>query len=270
MSFVSGHPSDATNGTTGSASAGSGAAPLGLEVRGLTVTYRRTPVLEGVDLDAPRGLVTGVVGPNGAGKSTLLKGVLGLVRADAGRVTVDGGPLGPARRRIAYLPQRSAVDWDYPAQVREVVAMGRYPHIGPLGRMRSRDRELVAGALDRVGLADYRTRQIGELSGGQQQRVFLARALAQEASLLLLDEPFAGVDTPTVNLLVTVLRELAADGAGVVVVNHDLSSLDRLTDRLVLLNRTVAAAGTTAEVLTPEGLALVYGGVPTQFAGRGR
>lgn len=236
-----------------------------LVARDLTVTYRRSPVLRGVDLDAPSGSITGIVGPNGAGKSTLLKGVLGLVRPDAGHVTVDGEPLDLARRRIAYLPQRSAIDWDYPAQVREVVAMGRYPHLGQLRRMRARDRDLVAGALERVGLTDYRTRQIGELSGGQQQRVFLARALAQEASLLLLDEPFAGVDAPTVTLLVGLLHELAADGAGVVVVNHDLSTLDELTDRLVLLNRSVVAAGPTVEVLTAEALAAAYGAVPAQF-----
>ncbi len=231
----------------------------GLSVRGLTVTYRRRPALRGVALDAPLGAVTGVVGPNGAGKSTLLKAVLGLVTPDTGTVTVDGRPVGEQRRRLAYLPQRSAVDWDYPAQVAEVVAMGRYPHLGPVRRMRDVDRRQVAAALERVGLTALATRQIGELSGGQQQRVFFARALAQEASLLLLDEPFAAVDAPTVRLLSDLLRDLAAAGHGVVVVNHDLSAVDALCDRLVVLNQTVLAEGPTAQVLVPDVLGRAYG-----------
>jgi ABC-type Mn2+/Zn2+ transport system ATPase subunit len=240
-----------------------------LIVRGLTVSYRRTPVLCDVNLDAVAGTVTGVVGPNGAGKSTLLKAILGLVRSDAGEVRIGGGPVQGARRRIAYLPQRSAIDWDYPAQVGEVVTMGRYPHLGVFRRLRADDRELVDSALLRVGLLEYRTRQIGELSGGQQQRVFLARALAQEASLLLLDEPFAGVDAPTVIMLVELLRELAAGGAGVVVVNHDLSMLEELTDSLLLLNRTVVAAGPTVDVLNSHNLAAAYGGLTAQFVALG-
>ncbi|MGI9015489.1 MAG: metal ABC transporter ATP-binding protein [Euzebya sp.] len=240
-----------------------------LNVRGLTVSYRRTPVLCDVDLDAAAGTVTGVVGPNGAGKSTLLKAILGLVRSDAGEVRIGGGPVHGARRRIAYLPQRSAIDWDYPAQVGEVVTMGRYPHLGVFRRLRADDRDLVDSALLRVGLSEYRTRQIGELSGGQQQRVFLARALAQEASVLLLDEPFAGVDAPTIIMLVQLLRELAAGGAGVVVVNHDLSMLEELTDSLLLLNRTVVAAGPTVEVLNSHNLAAAYGGLTGQFVALG-
>ncbi|CAN5262033.1 metal ABC transporter ATP-binding protein [soil metagenome] len=241
-----------------------------LRVRGLAVSYRRTTVLRDVDLDAPAGAVTGIVGPNGAGKSTLLKAVLGLIRPDSGRVEVAGGSVDAARRRITYVPQRSAIDWDYPAQVGEVVTMGRYPHLGMLRRMRDGDRALVDAALDRVGLSDYRSRQIGELSGGQQQRVFLARALAQQASLLVLDEPFAGVDAPTVTLLGGLLRELAAGGVAVVMVNHDLSMLRELTDRLVLLNGTVVAAGTTDDVLTSDKLAATYGGLSAQFASLGR
>ncbi len=234
----------------------------GLVVRGLTVRYRAAPVLRDVALDAPLGRVTGIVGPNGAGKSTLLKTVVGLVRPDAGTVTVLGGPVDRVRRRLAYLPQRSAVDWDYPAEVGEVVAMGRYPHLGLLQRRRPRDRERVAAALERAGLTALARRQIGELSGGQQQRVFLARALAQEAELLLLDEPFAAVDAVTVDLLTPLLRELAAEGRGVVVVNHDLSTIDRLCDGLVLLNQRVVAAGPTAAVLAPAALAEAYGIAP--------
>ncbi|MBA2529651.1 MAG: metal ABC transporter ATP-binding protein [Euzebyales bacterium] len=236
-----------------------------LAVRGLTVTYRRRPALRGVTFDAPAGSVTGVIGPNGAGKSTLLKAVLGLVRPDTGVVTVGGAPVASSRRRISYLPQRSTIDWDYPAQVREVVAMGRYPHLRLLQRRGDADHRKVEEALERVGLTDYGRRQIGELSGGQQQRVFLARALAQEASLLLLDEPFVGVDALTISLLGDVLRGLATDGACVVVVNHDLSTIGTLCDRLLLLNQRVVAAGAAAQVLTPEALSAAYGAVPAQL-----
>ncbi len=230
-------------------------------MRGLTVTYRQRPALRGVNLDAPRGLVTGVIGPNGAGKSTLLKAILGLVRPDAGQITVEGRPVAELRRTIAYLPQRSVIDWDYPAQVAEVVAMGRYPHLGLVGRLSRADRVKVTKALERVGLEDYATRQIGELSGGQQQRVFFARALAQEASLLLLDEPFAAVDALTVALLSRLLRDLASEGLGLVVVNHDLATISGLCDRLLLLNQVAVAYGPSADVLTPELLARAYGEV---------
>jgi manganese/zinc/iron transport system ATP- binding protein len=235
-------------------------APLPLRVRGLTVSYRRDPVVRSVDLDAPAGRVTGVVGPNGAGKSTMLAAVVGLVPADAGTVTVAGGPLDAVRGSVAYLPQRTAVDWDYPAQVREVVAMGRYPSLRLLQRFSARDSRLVDDALERVGLAGLARRQVGELSGGQQQRVFLARALAQQARLLLLDEPFVGVDALTVRLLSEVLRELAAAGATVVVVDHDLATVDALCDEVVLLARSVVvAAGPPREVLTSDALARAYG-----------
>lgn len=235
------------------------AAPLDLRVRGLTVRYRHDPVLVDADLDAEPGSVTGVVGPNGGGKSTLLKAVMGLVAPDRGQVAVGGGPLDAVRRRVAYLPQRSAVDWDYPAQVREVVAMGRYPHLRLLRRATRRDHALVDAALERTGLVDLAGEQVGELSGGQQQRVFVARALAQEASLLLLDEPFAAVDGPTVRLLHRVLRELAAAGATVVVVDHDLSSVDVLCDRAVLVSGRVVAAGPPRAALTAAALAEAYG-----------
>jgi manganese/zinc/iron transport system ATP- binding protein len=236
----------------------------GLAVRGLTVTYRRRPALRAVSIDAPGGAVTGVVGPNGAGKSTLLRAILGLVRPDSGTVTIADRSIQARRRQVAYLPQRSTIDWDYPAEVREVVAMGRYPHLRLGRRMGTRDRELVRGALQRVGLSELADRQIGELSGGQQQRTFFARALAQEASVLLLDEPFAGVDAPTIALLTVLLRELAAAGRCVVVVNHDLSAVDRLCDRLVLLNQGVIAQGRVTEVLTEQTLARAYGTVPPQ------
>lgn len=236
----------------------------GLSVRGLTVSYRR-PVLRSVDLDAPAGAVTGVIGPNGAGKSTLLRAVLGLVRADHGTATVDGQPAGKELRRVAYLPQRPGVDWDYPVQVREVVAMGRYPHRG-LRPYRRADWAAVDDALARVGLESFARQRVGELSGGQRQRVFVARALAQEASLLLLDEPFVGVDALTVSLLCGVLRDAAGAGMTIVVVNHDLSMVPALCDHLVVLSRRVVAEGPVAAVLTDEVLGTAYGVVPPHGA----
>lgn len=233
-----------------------------LEVRGVTVSYGGLVALRDVSLTALGGEVLGVVGPNGAGKSTLIKAILGLVPLDAGAITLDGGPAGANRSALAYLPQRSTVDWHYPAQVREVVAMGRYPHRGALRRRTATDRQAVDDALDRVGLADLGRRPIGELSGGQQQRVFLARALAQQARVLLLDEPFAGVDALTEQLLVDRLRTLAAEGVAVVIVHHDLASVGALFDRLLLLSRRVVAFGPTAQVFTAESVGAAYGGVP--------
>lgn len=232
-----------------------------LTVSGLNAGYGRRLVLRNVSLTAAQG-VTGVVGPNGAGKSTLLKAVLGLVRPMSGKVSVDGRTVAEARRSIAYLPQRSTIDFDYPAEVRDVVRMGRYPHLRPAGRMGRQDHLIVDSAIERVGLSDFRRRQIGELSGGQQQRMFFARALAQQATLLLLDEPFAGVDVVTVRSLSQLLRDLTDDGVTTVLVNHDLSVVDQLCDQLCLLNEVVIAAGATADVLTAPSLTRTYGTLP--------
>jgi len=236
----------------------------GLRVRALSVSYGHLLAVRSVDLDAPAGVVTGIVGPNGAGKSTLLKATVGLVRTSAGSVTVNGNPVDAERSRIAYLAQRAAVDWDYPATVRDVVAMGRYPHLRLLQRFGSDNRARVTDALRRVRMSELADRRVGELSGGQQQRVFLARALAQEARLLLLDEPFAGVDTVTIELLRRLLTEVASGGATVVIVNHDLDVVRTFCDNLVLLNRRVVAAGAPDDVLDPATLARTYGSTPTR------
>ena len=242
-----------------------------LTVSGLNVGYGRRLVLRNVSLHAAQG-VTGVVGPNGAGKSTLLKAVLGLVKPMSGKVSVDGRTVAAARKSIAYLPQRSTIDFDYPAEVCDVVRMGRYPHLRPSGRMGREDHLIVDSAIERVGLSDFRRRQIGELSGGQQQRMFFARALAQQATLLLLDEPFAGVDVVTVRSLSRLLRDLTDDGVTTVLVNHDLSVVDQLCDQLCLLNEVVIAAGATADVLTAPSLTRTYGtlppGAPTEVDAR--
>ena len=232
-----------------------------LAVRGLTVRYGDVLALDGVDLVVPAGQACGLVGVNGSGKSTLFKAAVGLVRPEAGSVSVLGGPVGPARRAglVAYVPQADDVDRDFPVDVADVVLMGRYHRMGWRRRPGPTDRAAVGAALDRVGLAGLARRQVGRLSGGQRQRVLLARALAQEARLLLLDEPFTGVDAASEAAVTQVLRDLVADGCTLVVSTHDLSMLPALCDRSVLLHRRVLAQGPTAEVLTHENLARTFG-----------
>ena len=231
-----------------------------VEVSGLTVAYRQTAVLRGVSLAVPAGSLTAVVGPNGAGKSTLLKAVLGLVRPLAGTVRVHGKPLAADRLAVAYVPQRGSVDWDFPARVRDVVLMGTYGRLGWLRRPGAAERERVRVALDQVGMGGFAGRQIGELSGGQQQRTFLARALAQDAAVYLLDEPFQGVDAVTERAVVDLLRGLRETGKTVVVVHHDLSTVAEYFDRVALLNGELVADGTVAAAFTPANLRAAYGG----------
>lgn len=232
-----------------------------LRITNLTVRYGEVLALDGVDLTVEPGEACGLVGVNGSGKSTLFKAAVGLVRPVAGAVTVLGGPGDRARRAglVAYVPQADDLDRDFPVSVEDVVLTGRYHLMGPLRRPGPRDRAVVAQALARVGLADLAGRQIGRLSGGQRQRVLLARALAQEARLLLLDEPFTGVDAGSEAAVTAVLRDLVAEGASLVVSTHDLSMLPALCARSVLLHRRVLAHGPTAEVITPENLARTFG-----------
>jgi manganese/zinc/iron transport system ATP- binding protein len=237
-----------------------------LEVRRLTVSYGGRPVLWEVDAAFPAGRLSAIVGPNGAGKSTLLKASLGLVPSEAGQARILGEPAGAARERVAYVPQRDAVDWDFPITVREVVEMGRYPATGWLRRVPRADRAIVDAALERVGMAPYAGRQIGRLSGGQRQRVFLARALAQEAPVLLLDEPFAGVDARTEAAVLEVLRGVRAEGRSVVVVHHDLGTVKAWFDWALLLNVRAVAQGPVDEVVRPEPLRRAYGGVGEELA----
>jgi len=240
--------------------AATGTVDLAVQTRGLSVAYRKEPVLEGIDLDLPRGTLVGLVGPNGAGKSTLLKALLGLVPLRSGWVRLLGQRGAEARRRVGYVPQRESVDWDFPATVLDVVLMGRYGRIGLFRRPSRHDREAAWQALEQVGMAPYAHRQISQLSGGQQQRVFLARALAQDAALYLMDEPLAGVDAATETAIITLLQELRAAGKTVLVVHHDLNTVEAFFDWLVLLHRRVVAAGPTAEVFTPKHLQAAYGG----------
>ena len=231
-----------------------------LAVRGMTVSYGQTPAIFSVDMTLKAGAMTAIVGPNGAGKSTLLKAALGVITPLAGSVTVFGQDMARMRDRIAYVPQRASVDWDFPVRVIDVVLMGQYRELGLLGRVRGRHMALARQCLDRVGMADFATRQIGQLSGGQQQRVFLARALAQEADVYVLDEPFAGVDAATEKAIIAVLQELRDAGKTVLAVHHDLATVPQYFDDVVLLNTQVVAAGSVAEAFTEHNLQAAYGG----------
>jgi manganese/zinc/iron transport system ATP- binding protein len=229
-------------------------------VHGLTVAYQGRPVLWDVEYEAPDRQLIAIVGPNGAGKSSLIKACLGLVPKASGTVEVHGRPVEWQRRLIGYVPQRSSVDWDFPVSALEVVAMGRYGMLGWCRPVTRRHREAALACLDQVGLADLAQRQISQLSGGQQQRVFLARALAQEARLYFMDEPFAGVDAATEGAIVDVLRRLKTEGRTVIVVHHDLQTVRDYFDHLLLLNMRVIAAGPVAAIFTADNLRRTYGG----------
>ncbi|QFZ92454.2 metal ABC transporter ATP-binding protein [Synechococcus elongatus] len=232
--------------------------PPVLQVQQLSASYRDREVLQGLNLQLRAGQVIGVVGPNGAGKSTFLKAILGLV-PHHGEVLWRGTSLTSQLQRVAYVPQRAQVDFDYPATVEDVVLMGRVARTGWLRRFSAASQQAVKAALERVELWDLRSRPIGELSGGQQQRVFIARSLAQEAELFLLDEPFAGIDRRSEGLLYAILRDLAQQGHGVIVVHHDLGQATQQFDELVLLNQRVIAQGHPRLVLQPDHLAQAYG-----------
>lgn len=231
-----------------------------IQVQNLTVSYRGKPAIRNVTVTVERGLRVGLIGPNGAGKSTLLRALVGLLVPDTGTVELFGKPVPEARPRVAYVPQRSEVDWDYPVVVEEVVLMGRFPHLGWVRRPGPDDRRVARECLRQVGMEGFAHRQIGQLSGGQQQRVFLARALAQEAQLLLLDEPFVGVDAATEETIYALLDRLREEGRTVVVATHDLSRAQTAFDRLLLLNQHVVAYGPAAEVFRPDLLQRTYGG----------
>lgn len=231
-----------------------------LAVRGLTVSYGQTPAIFSVDLTVRAGTMTAIVGPNGAGKSTLLKAALQVIKPLAGTVTVFGESLAAMRDRIAYVPQRASVDWDFPTRVIDVVLMGMYRQLGLLGRVRGKHHAAAMDALERVGMTDFATRQIGQLSGGQQQRVFLARALAKDADVYVLDEPFAGVDAATERAIIAVLKDLRDKGRTVLAVHHDLATVPDYFDDVVLLNTQVIAAGPVETTFSEDNLQAAYGG----------
>jgi manganese/zinc/iron transport system ATP- binding protein len=231
-----------------------------VEVHDLTVSYDRKPVLWGIDLTIPAGSLVGVIGPNGAGKSTLIKAMMDLLPSGSGYVRIFDQPIKEVRRRISYVPQRESVDWDFPASVFDVVLMGRYGNLGLFSRPRKADRDAAMEALEKVGMQAFADRQISQLSGGQQQRVFLARALAQNADLYFMDEPFAGVDIATETAIIQLLRIMREQGKTVIVVHHDLQSAAEYFDWVVLLNMRLVASGPTEKVLTQQLLEQTYGG----------
>ena len=231
-----------------------------LDLKGLTVSYGEKPTVFSVDAAFPKHQMSAIIGPNGAGKSTLLKAVLGIVPRLSGQVLVSGQPIETARSRIAYVPQRASVDWDFPTSALDVVQMGLYRQVGLLGRLGGAAKAAALESLDQVGMADFADRQIGQLSGGQQQRVFLARALAQDAELYLLDEPFAGVDAATERAIIDVLKHLKNAGKSVVAVHHDLSTVRDYFDHVMMLNVRRIAEGSVADAFTPENLQATYGG----------
>lgn len=230
-----------------------------IDVEELSVNYHQTAVLWDINFSLPEGALIGIVGPNGAGKSTLLKTVLGLIDPLSGSVRFFGQPLEKIRHQVAYVPQRSSVDWDFPITAYDLVMMGRCNQMGIFKWPSKADKEATLKALEQVEMAELSQRQIGQLSGGQQQRLFIARALAQGATLFLLDEPFAGIDLATEKTLLLLFKELKAQGKTIIMVHHDLITGQKVFDWLVMLNTCLIAAGPTTDVLTASNLAKTYG-----------
>jgi manganese/zinc/iron transport system ATP- binding protein len=231
-----------------------------IKVEDLTVAYGERPVLWDVDMEVPPGILMAVVGPNGAGKTSLIKAVTGLVRPVAGSVAIFGKPYTEQRHLVGYVPQRNSVDWDFPTTVLDVVMMGRYGGLGWFRRPGAAERALALEALEKVGIAEFKDRQISQLSGGQQQRLFLARAIVQDARIYLMDEPFQGVDATTERAIVTLLKEMRARGKTVVVVHHDLQTVPEYFDWVTLLNVRCVASGPVDRVFNDRNLRLTYGG----------
>ena len=240
----------------------------GIVARDVAVTYRNGhTALNGASFAIPKGTITALVGVNGAGKSTLFKAIMGFVPAARGEIRLLGMSVNDALKRnlVAYVPQAEEVDWAFPVLVEDVVMMGRYGHMGFLRRPKPADRAAVDAALDRVNMSEFRHRQIGELSGGQRKRVFLARALAQEGRVILLDEPFTGVDVTTEEQIIALLRELRDEGRVMLVSTHNLGSVPEFCDRTVLVKGTVLAHGLTRDVFSKRNLEAAFGGVLRQF-----
>lgn len=230
-----------------------------LSLKEMTVSYDHASALWDISFDLSEGQIVGIIGPNGAGKSTLLKALLGIVKPLSGQALFFGQPFHKAKQRIAYVPQKGAIDWDFPITVLDVVLMGRYGQLGGLKWYRKSDREMAESLLKRLEMEHLKHRQIRELSGGQQQRLFIARALMQEADLLLLDEPFAGVDIATEALIMEIFKKLKGDGKTVILVHHDLNTVEAYFDSLVILKTSLIAYGATQTVFNAENLSRAYG-----------
>lgn len=231
-----------------------------IQIKDLSFSYDRKMVLKNIYLEIEKGKLYGVIGPNGAGKSTLFKAILGLIDVKVGKVTVNGGAIKDHRKEVVYVPQKSDIDWNFPATVFDVVLMGRYPHKGIFQRLNAQDKSLAEQALQDMGIEHLKNRQIGQLSGGQQQRVFLARALCQEAEVFLLDEPFVGIDVTTEEKIIAMLKKLVTEGKTILVIHHDLSTVHDYFDKIIMVNQRLIAAGDVATTFTDENIANAYGG----------
>ncbi len=239
---------------------------IAVDINHLTVSYGPVPALLDVSLKIPKGKLIGIIGPNGSGKSTLIKAMLGFIKPDVGNIQIFGKDASSAKGMVAYVPQRGAVDWDFPITVREVAMMGRYGHRRWWQDMSRKDIEIAEEALKKVRMSQFASRQIGQLSGGQQQRVFMARALAQDAEILLLDEPFSGVDAATEDAILEVLQETKNQGKTLCVVHHDLATAAEYFDDLILLKQRLFGFGPPSQILVPELLCDVYEGNMKVFA----
>lgn len=232
-----------------------------ISVADMTVSYQNKIALENISVGIEAGRITGIIGPNGAGKSTLLKGILGLVKTSGSKVKVFGNSLDAMRKDIAYVEQRSAIDLTFPITVEETVLLGTYPRLGIFRRPGKEQKEKVVASLEKVKMSEFSKRQIGELSGGQLQRVFIARALAQDADIILLDEPFVGIDLTSEKVIVDLLKELRDTGKTIAIVHHDLHKTKEYFDNLIILNRKLIAAGSVNRAFTTENIRLAYGEV---------
>jgi manganese/zinc/iron transport system ATP- binding protein len=230
-----------------------------LKVSGLTVHYNDIPVLWDLDFVVPKGQFVGILGPNGAGKSTLLKAILQLVPCVSGSVWVEGHELAQVRKLVAYVPQREAVDWDFPITVKQLVLMGRYPMLGNFGRVTKQDHAMCLECLEKVGMQEFANRQISQLSGGQQQRAFLARSLIQNADIYFLDEPLAGVDHATEEIVINLLADLVNQHKTVLMVHHDLNTVEKYFNWIILLNVRLVVSGPTADAFTKNNIHQAYG-----------
>ncbi|WP_126148358.1 metal ABC transporter ATP-binding protein [Synechococcus elongatus] len=238
---------------------------LDIRVDNISVTYNNSRLaIYNVNCIIEPGKITGLVGPNGGGKSTLFKSIMGFLKPDRGKISVGGLPVQKAQKKqlMAYVPQSDEVDWNFPVSVFDVVMMGRYGYMNSLRIPRRIDYQRVTDSIERVGMTEFCHRQIGELSGGQKKRAFLARAMAQEGKVILLDEPFTGVDVKTEKRIIDLLLQLRSDGYTILISTHDLASISTFCDRVILLNRTILAAGTIEETFTEENLAMTFGGLP--------
>lgn len=232
---------------------------IAVQIDDLTVAYNYKPVLWDVDLSVPEGVLMAIVGPNGAGKTTLIKAILGIIKPIAGSISIFGKPYEKQRKLVAYVPQKGSVDWDFPTTAFDVVLMGTYGSLGWIKRPGAKEKKLALECMEKVGMLPYRNRQISQLSGGQQQRVFLARALAQNASIYFMDEPFQGVDATTEVAIINILKELRKEGKTVIVVHHDLQTVPEYFDWVTFLNVKRIATGPVKDIFNDDNLTKTYG-----------